>query len=195
MSTKDTYKHKTATIDTNTAYDNITMLANRYINHELVRPEDINNSYAFGGMIKYISININITKNQLADLVLLNTLWNIYVYLCGKYKQLVTITRYCVLIGIVQDTFYQWLRGDTRVDYCGELNVSRSDLLKKWHADMVGSVEDGVSGNNVGVMYYSKAKLGWQENKQEVIHTHRIEKTAEQIAQDYDIPLIETTTI
>ena len=183
------------TVNRDTAYNNIKLLTDMYINNHLKKPDDINNSYCFGGLIHYIAINIKITKKQLEDIVLLNTLWDIYILLCTTYKQLVTISRYCILISITQETFYCWLRGDKRNDYSEELNISRMDLMKKWHGGMVSSVEDGVAGNNVGVMYYSKAQLGWSEAKQEVIHTHRIEKTTEQIAQDYDIPLIETTTI
>ena len=182
-------------VDRDTAYSNIMMLTDMYIKNHLQDPKDINNSYCFGGLIHYIAINIKITKKQLEDLVLLNSLWDIYILLCTTYKQLVTISRYCILISITQETFYCWLRGDKRADYSEELNMSRMELLKKWHDGMVSSVEDGVAGNNVGVMYYSKAKLGWREQGQEIIHTHRIEKSAEQIAQDYDIPLIETTTI
>ena len=158
--------------------------------------KDLKNIHTFAGMIKHISLKINITKKQLEDIVLLNHIWQIYTSLCYKYSQNITIERYCILINISRETYYSWIKGVTRDEYNEVLNVSRSDVCKKWAAECESSWQDAAGIGNPGAMFVLKARHGWQETAtQEVIHTHRIEKSAEQIAQDYDIPLIETTTI
>lgn len=165
----------------------INRLADEYIECELNNPDDIYNKQCFGGMIKYISKHIN--KPDINNMVLLDSLWDIYASLCYKYKQTVTIERYCILISINRDTFYSWYNGETRNDYSEELGASRSDTMKKWDGESESSWQDEASTGNPGAMFVLKARRGWQETAPAPVssssQTHR---TPEQIAADYMQP-------
>jgi len=172
---------------------NIHQLADEYITHELNKPEDISNKQCFAGMIKYISKHI--PKVDITDLVLLNNMWSIYTSLCYKYKHIITIERYCMLIDISRETFYRWKREDTRNDYCEELSLSRCDIIKKWDSEAESSMQDEASTGNPGPMFILKARRGWSET-QTTVHEHviRTDRTPEQIAGDYNITLPDKDT-
>lgn len=162
----------------------INRLSDEYIISELNNPDDIYNKQCFAGMIKYISMNIR--KPDYSNLVLLDKLWNIYTSLCYKYKQTVSIERYCLLIGISRQTFYSWFNEETMRDYSEVLGSSRSDMMKKWDNESESSWQDEASTGNPGAMFVLKARRGWQETAPALVsassQTHR---TPEQIAADY----------
>lgn len=164
--------------------DDIYRLSDEYIENELNDKNDIYNKQCFAGMIKYISMNIR--KPDYSDIVLLDGLWNIYTSLCYKYKQTVSIERYCMLIGISRQTFYSWINEETMRDYSEELGSSRSDTMKKWDSESESSWQDEASTGNPGAMFVLKARRGWQETAPALVsassQTHR---TPEQIAADY----------
>lgn len=165
----------------------INRLADEYIERELNNPDDIYNKQCFAGMIKYIAMHTD--KPDYSDLILLNDLWNVYTSLCYKYKQTVSIERYCILIGISRQTFYSWYNEETMKDYSEELGASRSDMMKKWDGESESSWQDEASTGNPGAMFVLKARRGWQETAPAIVsassQTHR---TPEQIAADYMQP-------
>lgn len=164
--------------------DEIRRLADEYIEYELNNPDDIYNKQCFGGMIKYISMSIG--KPDYKNLVLLNELWNIYSSLCYKYKQTVSIERYCILIGISRQTFYSWFNGETMRDRCEELGVTRSDMMKKWDGESESSWQDEASTGNPGAMFVLKARRGWQETAPALVSaSSQMHRTPEEIAADY----------
>lgn len=162
----------------------INRFADEYIECELNNPDDIYNKQCFAGMIKYIAMNTD--KPDYNDLVLLNALWNIYTSLCYKYKQTVSIERYCMLIGISRQTFYSWYNEETMRDYSEELASSRSDMMKKWDGESESSWQDEASTGNPGAMFVLKARRGWQETAPAVVSaSSQTRRTPEQIAADY----------
>lgn len=165
----------------------INRLSDEYIECELNDPNDIYNKQCFAGMIKYISMNIN--KPDYSNLVLLDKLWNIYTSLCYKYKQTVSIERYCMLIGISRQTFYSWYNEETMRDYSEELGSSRSDMMKKWDGESESSWQDEASTGNPGAMFVLKARRGWQETAPALVSaSSQTRRTPEQIAADYMQP-------
>lgn len=170
--------------------DSIKPLVDEYIS-TLEEERDIYNKQCFAGLIKYISMRI---RNRIDhdDLVQLNDLWNIYTSLCYKYKQTVSIERYCILINIARDTFYSWKNEETKRDYSEELGSSRSDMMKKWDAESESSWQDEASTGNPGAMFVLKARRGWQETAPVQIPQNRngITKTTEQIAQEMGLKLL-----
>lgn len=162
----------------------INRLSDEYIMSELNNPDDIYNKQCFAGMIKYISMNIN--KPDYSNLVLLDKLWNVYTSLCYKYKQTVSIERYCLLIGISRQTFYSWFNEETMRDYSEELGSSRSDMMKKWDNESESSWQDEASTGNPGAMFVLKARRGWQETAPALVSaSSQTPRTPEQIAADY----------
>lgn len=164
--------------------------ADEYIN-TLPESKNIYKKQCFAGMIKYISKHID--KPNTDNLVLLNYYWDIYTESCYKYNQIITIERYCILINIHRDTFYSWINGETRNDYCEELGSSRSDMLKKWSGESESSLQDEASTGNPGAMFILKARNGWQETApvQNPISHNGITKTPEQIAAEMGVQYIE----
>lgn len=166
--------------------DSIKPLVDEYIS-TLEEEKDIYNKQCFAGMIKYISMNYG--KPDYDNLVLLNDLWDIYSSLCYKYKQTVSIERYCILIGISRQTFYSWMNRETKDDYSMELGSSRSDMMKKWDAESESSWQDEASTGNPGPMFVLKARRGWQETAPAQIPQNNtgITKTPEQIATEMGV--------
>lgn len=169
--------------------DSIKPLVDEYIS-TLEEEKDIYNKQCFAGMIKYISMNYG--KPDYDNLVLLNCLWDIYSSLCYKYKQTVSIERYCILIGISRQTFYSWLNGETKSDYSEELGSTRSDMMKKWDAESESSWQDEASTGNPGPMFVLKARRGWQETAPAQVSQSStgITKTPEQIAAEMGVKLL-----
>ena len=162
-------------------------LADDYINNTLNSKDDIYNKQCFAGMIKYIALKIG--KPDYTDLVLLNSLWDIYTSLCYKYKATVSIERYCILIGISRQTFYSWINEDDRKDYSPELGSSRADMMKKWDAESESSWQDEASTGNPGPMFVLKARRNWQETAPAQIpqNNNGIRKSMEQIASEMGV--------
>lgn len=169
--------------------DDMYMLADDYINSlPEERRDNIYNTTGntFTGLIKYINRHINFSRDILADINILNNIWDIYTDLVYKYNQKPTIMEYCILIGINTDTIYSWLNGETRAnDYCEKLGSSRSDTIKKWQNECkMGRYKSAASGN-VGGIFLCKAVDGMVETAPvQVQNTEQI-KSIEQIAQEH----------
>lgn len=165
---------------------NVEYLADEYINSVLLEPKDIYKKQCFAGMIKYISKRINVNTD---DLVELNNYWDIYTELCSKYNHVISIERYCMLIGIHRDTFYSWKNEETKRDYSEILGSSRSDMIKKWDAESESSWQDEASTGNPGPMFVLKARRGWQETAPAQVPQKDtgITKTPEQIAAEMGV--------
>lgn len=170
--------------------DYVRPLVDEYIS-TLEDSKGIYNKQCFAGLIKYISMSIR-SSIDYDNLAQLNNLWDIYTSLCYKYKQTVSIERYCIMIGISRQTFYSWLNRETKDDYSKELGSSRSDMIKKWDAESESSWQDEASTGNPGAMFVLKARRGWQETAPAQIPQGRggITKTPEQIAQEMGLKCI-----
>lgn len=167
--------------------DSIKPIVDEYIS-TLEEERDIYNKQCFAGLIKYISIRIR-SSIDYDDLVQLNEIWNIYTSLCYRYKQTVSIERYCILINIARDTFYNWLNGVYKETYSQELGCTRSDMMKKWDAETESSWQDEASTGNPGAMFVLKARRGWQETAPAQIPQNQngITKSVDQIAAEMGI--------
>lgn len=170
---------------TNVYEDNIQIYADEYIDTVLNDKDDIKRKQCFAGMIKYIAKHI--APVDIDNLVLLNDLWDIYTGLCYKYNHVITIERFCILIGIARDTFYSWYKGATRNEYCPELRCTRSDTVKKWDRESESSMQDEASTGNPGMMFVLKSRRGWNENAPGIGESEErmLQRTPEQIACDY----------
>lgn len=169
--------------------DYIQLYVQEYINTVLNDIDDIKRKQCFAGMIKYVAKKIAPMVNT-DDLVMLDNLWDIYTGLCYRYNHVITIERYCILIGIARDTFYSWYKGEYRNDYCPELGLTRSDVVKKWDRESESSWQDEATTGNPGPMFVLKARRGWSEQAPAIGQSENrmLQRTAEQIASDYQDP-------
>ena len=169
--------------------DYIQLYVQEYINTVLNDIDDIKRKQCFAGMIKYVAKKIAPMVNT-DDLVMLDNLWDIYTGLCYRYNHVITIERYCILIGIARDTFYSWYKGEYRNDYCPELGATRSDVVKKWDRESESSWQDEATTGNPGPMFVLKARRGWSEQAPAIGQSENrmLQRTAEQIASDYQEP-------
>ena len=145
--------------------DKIFELADDYIStlrddEEIYKP----NSNQFTGMIKYINRHIHFERSILADINILNNIWECYTELVYKYNQKPTIEEYCILINISRDTMYSWLNGECRNnDICDKLGTTRSDTVKKWQEECRLGRYKGAASGNVGMIFLCKAVDGMAE--------------------------------
>ena len=100
--------------------------ADEYIN-ALNDTESINNNPSlFTGMIKYIykhlfkprrNDKVLYNSNSVldtGDIELLDNIWNIYTELCYRYNKRPTLLNFSLLVGIGNDVFNSWIRGEYR---------------------------------------------------------------------------------
>ncbi|MBS6765583.1 MAG: hypothetical protein KH304_18660 [Clostridium sp.] len=169
--------------------DYIQLYVQEYINTVLNDIDDIKRKQCFAGMIKYVAKKIVPMVNT-DDLVMLDNLWDIYTGLCYRYNHVITIERYCILIGIARDTFYSWYKGEYRNDYCPELGATRSDVVKKWDRESESSWQDEATTGNPGPMFVLKARRGWSEQAPAIGQSENrmLQRTADQILSDYQEP-------
>lgn len=145
--------------------DRIFELADDYIStlrddEELYKP----NSNQFTGMIKYINRNIHFDRSILADINILNTIWELYTELVYKYNQKPTIEEYAILIGVNRETVYAWLNGEYRSsDICEKLGTTRPNTVKKWQEECRLGRYKGAAAGNVGMIFLCKAVDGMVE--------------------------------
>lgn len=122
------------------------------------------NSHTFTGLIKYINKNMAYSRDILADINILNNIWEQYTDLVYTYLQKPTIEEYALLIGVHRDTLYSWMNGECRSsDYCVKLGSSRSDTVKKWQSECALGRYKGAASGNVGMIFLCKAVDGMAE--------------------------------
>ena len=171
--------------------DRIFELADEYID-TLRNPDDIYNSNTFTGLIKYINRKYLRDNKDIivADINILNNIWELYVELVYKYNQKPIIEEFALLIGISRETIYSWMRGEYRNDICERLGSSRSDTIKKWQDECrIGRYKSAASGN-VGGIFLCKAVDGMVETAPIPTENRAQVQSIEQIQQRY---AIETT--
>ena len=154
--------------------------ADEYINN-LSDPESINNNPSlFTGMIKHIYKNLfkpnrndKVLYNSnsvldTGDIELLDNIWNIYTELCYRYNKRPTLLNFSLLVGIGNDVFNSWIRGEYRA---GENGASspHCQTAKKWKAECESSLVDGATErNSVGCIFALKANYGYTETPQRI---------------------------
>ena len=154
--------------------------ADEYIN-TLDDPESINNNPSlFTGMIKYIYKHLFKPKRNdkvlynsnsvldTGDIELLDNVWNIYTELCYRYNKRPTLLNFSLLVGIGNDVFNSWIRGEYRA---GENGASspHCQTAKKWKAECESSLVDGATErNSVGCIFALKANYGYTETPQRI---------------------------
>ena len=159
---------------------NINYYADEYIN-TLDDPESINNNPSlFTGMIKYIykylfkpKRNDKVLYNSnsvldTGDIELLDDIWGIYTELCYRYNKRPTLLNFSLLVGIGNDVFNSWIRGEYRA---GENGASSPHCrtAKKWKAECESSLVDGATErNSVGCIFALKANYGYTETPQRI---------------------------
>ena len=155
-------------------------LADDYIS-TLSDPESINNNPSlFTGMIKYIykylfkpKRNDKVLYNSnsvldTGDIELLDNIWGIYTELCYRYNKRPTLLNFSLLVGIGNDVFNSWIRGEYRA---GENGASspHCQTAKKWKAECESSLVDGATErNSVGCIFALKANYGYTETPQRI---------------------------
>lgn len=176
-------------------------LADEYIN-TLDDPESINNNPSlFTGMIKYIykhlfkpkrNDKVLYNSNSVLDtgnIELLDNIWSVYTELCYKYSKRPTLLNFSLLVGIGNDVFNSWIRGEYRA---GENGASspHCQTAKKWKAECESSLVDGATErNSVGCIFALKANYGYTETPQrvEIVNGQQPDQIAADIAARHRI--------
>lgn len=155
--------------------------ADEYINDLPEKEDSINNNPSlFTGMIKYIYKHLFKPKRNdkvlynsnsvldTGDIELLDNIWNIYTELCYRYNKRPTLLNFSLLVGIGNDVFNSWIRGEYRA---GENGASspHCQTAKKWKAECESSLVDGATErNSVGCIFALKANYGYTETPQRI---------------------------
>lgn len=163
--------------------DNIKYFADEYVNG-LYNPEEIYKPHnnMFTGMIKYISKQIKFDRSILADINILNDIWESYTDLVYKYNQKPTIEEYAILINVNRETIYTWLNGEYRSsDVCEKLGTTRPNTIKKWQEECRLGRYKGAASGNVGMIFLCKAVDGMVETAPMQVPTNKSSLTAAEL--------------
>ena len=163
--------------------NNIKYFADEYVN-SLYNPEEIYKPHnnMFTGMIKYISKQIKFDRSILADINILNDIWEIYTELVYKYNQKPTIEEYAILINVNRETIYTWLNGEYRSgDVCEKLGTTRPNTIKKWQEECRLGRYKGAASGNVGMIFLCKAVDGMVETAPMQVPTNKSSLTAAEL--------------
>lgn len=190
--------------------NDIHRLADEYICNELDKAEDIYDVSVFTGMILYISDNI--PKPDNGDIELLDSIFNIYIRLCCKYKILPTLECFSMMININPNTISAWINGEYRntvyydmngnyikdintwrfnhkgQEYRAESSTSYSLTAKKWKSTCKNFLVNSLSntrGTDANRIFIAKAAYGMAETAPIQTQSLIQHRTAEQIAADY----------
>lgn len=183
----------------------IYVLCDEYIN-TLNDPDDIyNNPSLFTGMLKHIykylfkpgkNDKVLYNCNSILDtsnIELLDSIWNIYTELCYRYGKRPTLLNFSLLVGIGNDVFNSWMRGEYRA---GENGTSSTycQTAKKWKRECESSLVDGATEkNSIGCIFALKANYGYSETPQrvEIVNGQAPEQIAADIAARHSIGQIQ----
>ena len=194
--------------------DRIFELADEYID-TLRNQDDIYNStgHVFTGMMKYINRKYlkALKSTIIADIDILNNIWELYVELVYKYNQKPTIEEYALLIGISRTTIYDWMNEKVRHDiyrdsqgniindfftwqcthrgeeYTKEPSSLRSSTIKKWQDECrLGRYKSAASGN-VGGIFLCKAVDGMVETAPVQVENKAQVQSIEEIQARYGV--------
>lgn len=131
--------------------------ADEYIQSELEGDTDsVQNS--FPAMILYIADNI--PKPDNADIELLDSIFNIYIRLCSKYRVLPTLEMFSFLINVSRDTIHSWSVGEYRS------STGHSDTAKKWFNTCKSFTVNRLhnkGGTDANLIFIAKAAYGMAE--------------------------------
>ena len=71
--------------------------------------------------------------------------------------------RYCIMVGISQDTMNSWIKGE----YAGRVMSGHSESAQKWRSECESTLYDEViQSGNIGCMFALKANYGYRDNIQ-----------------------------
>lgn len=131
--------------------------ADEYIQSELDGDtESVSDS--FPAMILYIADNI--TKPSNDDIELLDSIFNIYIRLCCKYKVLPTLELFSFLVGINRATFTDWSNGEYRA------SSEHGNTAKKWFNTCKSFTVNRLhnkGGTDANLIFIAKAAYGMAE--------------------------------
>lgn len=131
--------------------------ADEYIERELEGDkESVTDSFV--DMILYISDRI--TKPGTEDIELLDSIFNIYIRLCTKYKVLPTLEVFSFLVNIDRSTFSTWISGEYRS------SSAHSPTAKKWFNICKSFTVNRLhnkGGTDANLIFIAKAAYGMAE--------------------------------
>lgn len=167
--------------------------ADEYIQNELELNKDDPDyrqivSDNFVSMILYIHDNIN--KPNIEDIELLDSIFNIYVRLCSKYRVLPTLECFSFLVGIERRTFTDWVHGRTRRATHGDTAKKWFDTCKSFAVNRLGNQR----GTDANLIFVAKAAYGMAEAvptqlaEPQGIPQHSKEEIASRFAQYKELP-------
>lgn len=186
-------KLNTITISQNVeVYENkIWLLVDEYINTVLcIHQEDYDSIEKYKkdisnnriDMFFYISDRIEKPSND--DIELLDSIFNIYIRVCGRYGISPTLQMFGILVGINNMTFSDWANGDYRT------TTTHGITVKKWKETCGAFALDKLhnqDGTNANLIFACKVAYGMAETapipvgqQQSIPH-----QTAQQIADKH----------
>lgn len=139
--------------------NNICVYADEFIEKELDGDTDkVRESSA--AMIFYIADRI--PKPSHEDIKLLDSIFDVYVRLCAKYRILPTLEMFSFLIKTHRSVFTDWKNGAHRAS-----TTAYSDTVKRWFDTCKSFVIDRLTnqyGTNANLIFVAKSAYGLREN-------------------------------
>ena len=101
--------------------------------------------------------NLNNSNCNSYNIDLVDSICDYYIYICNLYNKGVTISGFCKLTGISEETIYEWGRNENK------LSTSGLNVYQKLIAEYEQSAESKLWGNKnpVAVMAILNKRFGW----------------------------------
>ena len=171
--------------------DKIWLLVDEYINTVLcIQQEDYDSIEKYKkdvannriDMFFYIADHIEKPSNN--DIELLDSIFNIYIRVCGRYGISPTLQMFGILVGINNMTFSDWANGDYRTASTHGITV------KKWKETCGAFALDKLhnqDGTNANLIFACKVAYGMAETAPVQVGQQQgiPQQTAQQIADKY----------
>ena len=126
-----------------------------------------------------------IPKPSHEDIDLLDSIFDIYVRLCAKYRILPTLEMFSFLIKTHRSVFTDWKNGAHRAS-----TTSYSDTVKRWFDICKAFVVDRLSnqyGTNANLIFVAKSAYGMRESAP----VPAIETTEKRVLTAGELPTVE----
>lgn len=159
----------------------IFLYADEYVSSRLDGNKEELKDY-FPDMLVFISDRIRKPPNE--DIELLDKIFDIYVRLCTKYKQLPTLEAFSWLVKINRSTFSDWENGEYR-------SATHSNTVKKWFDTCKSFVVNRLhnkGGTDANLIFAAKAAYHMTETAPvQVQNPQIVTRTRAEIMASYGI--------
>lgn len=130
--------------------------------------------YLYQAVFKNRKYTYQNPKTRIYIIDICNIYCDLYIYLCNTYNKIINIYGYTMLLGIDDNTIYDW-KNKNNCTYneqaVGAVSCKPADIYKKLVISNEQSLSDALSSGRapVGIIAILNKKHGWSDNRQTIL--------------------------